>query len=120
MLLMVVTPLSGVYLRYVAGLPDNLSSYVVPGIALGLALPFINSIHSWLRGLLVAAHSTKSVYWGMGLNLTVTSLLVIAGVLLHTPGTATAVIALSAALTTEIFYLRRTGRPLLAAHHPAS
>jgi len=89
-------------------------------MVLGLALPFINSIHSWLRGLLVAAHSTKSVYWGMGLNLTVTSLLVIAGVLLHTPGTGTAVIALSAAFTTEIFYLRRTSRRLLAAHRPAS
>jgi hypothetical protein len=120
MLIMVVTPLSGVYLRNVAGLPDNLSSYVIPGIALGLALPYINSIHSWLRGLLVAAHSTKFVYWGMGLNLTVTSLLVIAGVLFHTPGIATAVIALSAAFATEIFYLRRTGRLLLAAHHPAS
>jgi len=120
MVVMVITPLSGLYLRYVAGLPTHLSRYVFPGMVLGLALPFINSIHSWLRGLLVAAHSTKSVYWGMGLNLTVTSLLVIAGVLLHTPGTGTAVIALSAAFTTEIFYLRRTSRRLLAAHRPAS
>jgi len=47
-------------------------------------------------------------------------LLVIAGVLFHTPGIATAVIALSAAFTTEIFYLRRTGRLLLAAQRPAS
>jgi hypothetical protein len=89
---------------------------MVSGIALGLALPFINSIHSWLRGLLVAAHSTKFVYWGMGLNLTVTSLLVTIGVFCHAPGVATAVIALSAAFTTEIFYLRRTGKLLFAAH----
>ncbi len=120
MVVMVITPLSGLYLRYVAGLPTHLSRYVFPGMVLGLALPFINSIHSWLRGLFVAAHSTKYVYWGMGLNLTVTSMLVVAGVLFQAPGTPTGVIALSAAFASEIYYLRRTGRSMLAAHHVAA
>ncbi len=115
MLAMVVTPLCGLYLRYVAGLPVHLSRYVTSGVALGLALPLINSIHSWLRGLLMAAHSTGIVYWGMGLNLAVTASLVIAGVFFHAPGTPTAVVALSAAFLAEIFYLRRSSALAVAA-----
>lgn len=119
MLLLAVTPLLDLYLLYVAGLPTDLSRYVIPGMLLGLALPFINSIHSWLRGLLVAARATSAVYWGMGLNLAVTAALVIAGVFCHAPGTATAVIALTAAFTSEIYYMQRACRlyrvPLRAA-----
>ena len=107
MLLLVVTPVSDLYLRYVAGLPTHLSRYVLPGLVLGLALPFINSVHSWLRGLLVAAHATRSVYWGMGLNLGLTSSVVIAGVFFRTSGIATAMIGLTAAYLIEVYYLHR-------------
>ena len=107
MLLLVVPPLSDLYLRHIAGLPTHLSRYVLPGLVLGLALPYINSVHSWLRGLLVAAHATRSVYWGMGLNLGLTSLAVIAGVFFRTPGVATAMISLTAAYLVEVYYLNR-------------
>ena len=69
MVLVVATPLIDLYISHVAGLPANLSRYVFPATVLGVGLPFINSIHSWLRGLLLAAHSTNTIYWGMGLNL---------------------------------------------------
>jgi hypothetical protein len=58
MMLVVATPLAGLYIHYVAGLPEHLSRFVAPAVMVGLAFPFINSIHSWLRGLLMAAHST--------------------------------------------------------------
>jgi hypothetical protein len=82
---------------------------------LGLAMPFINSIHSWIRGLLLAAHSTGIIYWGMGLNLAVTGIIVVAGVLLHMPGAATAVVALTTAFVAEIFFLHKAGGKSLTA-----
>ncbi len=113
MLLVVATPLSSLYIRHVAGLPPHLSRFVAPSLVLGLAFPFINSFHSWLRGLLMAAHSTKIIYWGMGVNLAATAILVLAGTLLHTPGTETAVLAMTLAFVAEILFLRRAGRTLL-------
>ena len=107
MVLVVATPLLDLYISHVAGLPENLSRYVFPATALGLGLPFINSIHSWLRGLLLAAHSTNTIYWGMGLNLAVTAVMVVGGVLVNAPGAETAVIALTTAFIVEIYYLRK-------------
>jgi len=109
MLLLVVTPLSGFYLHTIVGLPEPLARIVTPGLILGLALPFINAVHSWLRGLLMAGHATGIIYRGMGLNLAVTGALVIAGVFLGTPGTATAMLSLTAAHLAELYYLRARG-----------
>ena len=107
MVLVVATPLIDLYISRVAGLPASLSRYVLPATLLGVGLPFMNSIHSWLRGLLLAAHCTNTIYWGMGLNLVVTAVVVVGGVLLQARGAETAVIALTAALVAEIYYLRK-------------
>jgi hypothetical protein len=115
MLVMVATPLLRYYIFYVAGLPAHLARFVFPAVVLALAFPLFNSIHSWLRGMLMAAHSTKVIYWGMGLNLAVTAALVLAGAIIHTPGAQTAVVALIAALIAEIVFLRRAGRAQSAA-----
>jgi hypothetical protein len=106
MALLVATPLFRLYLGYVAGLPDRLSRFVIPGTVLALAVPLINSIHSWYRGLLMSARLTRIIYEGMGLNLALTAVLVICGVLFHTPGAETAVFALTLALVVEILFLR--------------
>jgi O-antigen/teichoic acid export membrane protein len=74
---------------------------------LGLPLPYINSIHSWFRGLLMSARRTRVIYWGMGLNLGLMAALIIIGVILHTPGAGTAVMALTLSFLAELFYLRR-------------
>jgi len=63
----------------------------------------------------MAAHSTKIIYWGMGLNLAVTAIMVLAGALVHAPGAETAVIGLTAAFIAEVLYLRRDGRAVLTA-----
>jgi len=115
MLLFAASPLSGLYLRHIAGLPENLSRFVMPAVALALPLPFINSIHSRLRGLLMAAHSTKVIYLGMGLNLAATALLILLGALLKAPGAQTAVVAFTAAFILEILFLRKAGRTALAS-----
>jgi hypothetical protein len=107
MALLVATPLFGVYLQYIAGLPDRLARYVVPAMLMAIPLPYINSIHSWFRGLLMSAHRTRVIYWGMGLNLGLMGMLIVAGVFLHTPGAGTAALALTLSFLAEVFYLRR-------------
>jgi len=105
MALFSVTPLLRFYLRYGAGLPDHLARFVFPGLLLTIALPFINSVHSWIRGQLMAARLTRVIYWGMGLNLAVISTLIVGGVFLHGHGSGTAAAALIASFGTEIYYL---------------
>ncbi len=107
MALLVATPLVHVYLRYVAGLPDGLSRFVIRGTVLALAIPLMNAIHSWFRGRLMSARLTEVIYQGMGINLALTAVLVVLGVLLSTPGAESAVVALTLALGVEIIFLRR-------------
>lgn len=106
MLLLVATPLVDIYLRYLAGIPDLLAHFVTPGLLLFVPLPFINSVHSWYRGLLMSVRKTEVIYWGMGINLALTGVLVFAGVLLGLPGIEAAVLSLDAALLVELYYLR--------------
>ncbi len=107
MLFLAATPLIRVYLRHVAGLPDSLSGFVVPGMILSVAVPWINSGHSWFRGLLMAARRTRVIYLGMGLNLALMAVMVTVGVLLQTPGAPAAVLALTLALVAEVIFLSR-------------
>jgi hypothetical protein len=90
----------------------------MPAVIFALALPFINSIHSWLRGLLMAAHSTKVIYWGMGLNLAVTAIMVLIGAYVRAPGAQAAVVAFTTAFIIEILFLRKAGgSAVLGAGH---
>ena len=107
LVLLAATPLVGLYLHYVAGLPGSLAAYVLPGLLAGVALPLVNAFHSWLRGLLMAARATSVIYWGNGLNLCVMAAMVWGGVALQAHGVVTAVLALIVSLAAEILYLRR-------------
>ena len=119
MVALACTPLLRLYLRYLAGLPEHLSRFVVPGLLLGIIIPFINAVHSWFRGLLMAARSTKEIYWGMGLNLAVTALVMLLAVLLSAPGVAAGVIAITVAFLVEIEFLRRkTGQEFENPRNP--
>jgi progressive ankylosis protein len=117
--LLAATPLLGLYLRYVAGIPDSLALFVKPAILLAVLLPVINSVHSWFRGLLMYSRKTRVIYWGMGLNLAITAALVFAGVALRAPGAATGIVALTGALIVEILYLKKEVAavlPMFRAH----
>jgi progressive ankylosis protein len=107
MVALACTPVLRLYLRYLAGLPEHLSRFLVPGLLLGIVVPFINSVHSWFRGLLMAARSTTEIYLGMGLNLVVTALVMLLAVLLRAPGVPAGVIAVTVAFLVEIEFLRR-------------
>jgi hypothetical protein len=100
------TPLIDHYLRSLAGIPDSIGVFVRPALILSAVLPLINSWHSWYRGLLMSARLTRVIYWGMGINLGLTALIIFVGALAQAAGAETAVVALILSLVVEVFYLR--------------
>lgn len=107
MALLALTPLEGMYLHSLAGLPETLSEFVGPGLLLSVPLPFISAVHSWLRGALMSARRTDVIYWGMGVNLLLMIGLMMLGGIIQGPGSQTAVVALTAAFLAELYYLYR-------------
>jgi hypothetical protein len=114
LLIFTASPLLILYLRYLAGLPDSLSRFIVPGLYLGVFIPLINSIHSWYRGLLMVGRLTVVIYWSMALGLLVASLVILAGVNLGgAPGVVTGVMAMLASLLSEIYYMRKRSNSVI-------
>lgn len=105
--LLTLTPLLDLYLGNVIGLEPALWHYVHTGLLLLMVLPGLTAITSWLRGLLVAAGTTSSVYRGMGVNLAVNGAVLSLGVVLTLPGMVVAAVALLVATTVESLYLLR-------------
>jgi progressive ankylosis protein len=106
-LLLAFTPLLNLYLRAVISLDPQLWSFVRVGMQVLLLLPGLTALTSWLRGLLVAAGTTGSVYRGMGVNLAVNGVLLLLGVALQLPGILVAAVALMVASGVEYVYLQR-------------
>lgn len=105
--LLAFTPALDLYLRAVISLDPQLWSYVRSGLQVLLLLPGLTALTSWLRGLLVAAGTTSSVYRGMGVNLATNGALLVLGVALQLPGILVAAVALIVASVGEYLYLQR-------------
>lgn len=112
--LVAFTPLLSLYLLYITGVTPELAAFILPGVTFGLLVPALQAIQSWQRGVLMAGQSTGHVYWGMGLNLVVTTLVISLGVWQQTPGAPTAAIALTAGMAAELVYLHWQVRPVQA------
>jgi len=106
MALFVFTPLIGVYLLGIIRVSPELIVFILPGVIAGLLIPALHTGQSWFRGLLLEAKETDNIYWGMGVNLIFTALVLGIGVLLQAPGAPTAAIALSIGMVAEIVYLK--------------
>jgi hypothetical protein len=105
--LLTLTPLLDLYLGVVISLEPPLWSYVHSGLLLLILLPGLTALTSELRGLLVAAGTTGSVYRGMGVNLAVNSAVLGLGVALDLAGIQTAAAGMLLATGAEYMYLRR-------------
>jgi hypothetical protein len=105
--LLAFTPALDLYLRAVISLDPQLWSYVRSGLQVLLLLPGLTALTSWLRGLLVAAGTTSSVYRGMGVNLATNGALLMLGVALQLSGILVAAVALIVASIAEYLYLQR-------------
>jgi hypothetical protein len=116
MALFVFTPLIGVYLLAVIRVSPELVVFILPGVIAGLLIPALHTGQSWFRGLLMAAKETDNIYWGMGVNLVFTALVLGIGVFFQAPGAPTAAIALSVGTVAEIVFLRLKIGPVQAAY----
>ncbi len=112
--LVTFTPLLTLYLLYVTGVTLALAAFILPGVLFGLLVPALQAIQSWQRGVLMAGQATGHVYWGMGLNLVVTVLVLSLGVWWQTRGAPTAAIALTIGMAAELAYLNWRVRPVQA------
>lgn len=105
-----LTPLLSWYLGTVVSLDPALHPFVRTGLQVTLLLPGFTALTSWLRGLLVAAKTTDSVYRGMGLNLIVNGTVLLLGVLMQGSGVIVAATGLLLAIVVEYAYLQRRYR----------
>jgi hypothetical protein len=112
--LVTFTPLLMWYLLYVTGVPSELAAFVIPGAVVGLLIPALQAIQSWQRGVLMTGKATGHVYWGMGINLLTTALLVTLGVVWQLPGVPIAAAALTVGMIAEMIYLGWRVRPVQA------
>jgi hypothetical protein len=118
--LMVFTPLVNYFLLDLTGVTLELTYFIIPGVAAGLTLPALQAIQSWQRGLLMVARTTADIYWGMGINLLATGLVLSVGIMQGAPGAPAAAIALSLGLVAEIMFLWWRVRPLKAQYQLAA
>lgn len=98
---MVVTPLAGLYFHSVIGISSELTALAVPGIWLGLTLPAVGSVQSYLRGSLMSRHSTNPLYQAMLINLLTMGIVLAVGVRQGWPGVPLASGALGVAQLAE-------------------
>jgi hypothetical protein len=103
--LIAFTPLADFYLQEIAGVSAGLTGFIVPGLHAALLLPGLTALQSWLRALLMKGDATATIYKAMALNLIVTGLVLVAGVLLDTPGIQMAALALTVAMLGELGFL---------------
>lgn len=122
--LFVFTPLSSAYIFVVQDMTQVVGELAQSSLALFLFFPALAVFTSWLRGLLIKQRVTNQVNIGMAINLTLTAVMLAAGIALQLPGLPTAAAALNIAALCEVIYLTwRTGRllapgiSLLSRHH---
>ncbi|VAW37019.1 hypothetical protein MNBD_CHLOROFLEXI01-3176, partial [hydrothermal vent metagenome] len=113
MLLLVFTPAVGFYIFVVQDMTEVVGNLALSSVKLFIFYPALAAMTSWLRGLLINAQDTKDINVGMGINLTITAVVLIIGVVNKLPGLPTAAIALNLASAAEVVYLGwRAGRVL--------
>jgi hypothetical protein len=113
MVVVVVTPLIGVYLNSIQDATPEVSRLARGGLLLFIPLPAFNALVSWLRGLLIGRGVTTVINMGMAINLGVTAAILVVGVLVQWPGINTAALALSVAAMVEFVYLWWRARVVL-------
>ncbi|MCB8967766.1 MAG: hypothetical protein H6660_12840 [Ardenticatenaceae bacterium] len=103
--LLIFTPAARFYLFTVQDMTPAVGELAVAGLQMFLFFPALATVTSWLRGLLINNKKTKLVNWGMGINLVITAVTLLIGLLTQQPGLPTAAVALNLASLAEVVYL---------------
>lgn len=105
MTLFVFTPLARWYIFTVQDMTVEAGEMALSSLGMFLLFPALAVIASWLRGLLIQSRHTRHVNVGMVVNLSITALVLILGVVQQWTGLATAALALNLASFGEVLYL---------------
>jgi hypothetical protein len=107
LMVFIATPLLHGYL-VVLEVPERLVGYALPGLVVGLLIPALQTAQSWYRGVLMTGGATGHVYWGMGVSLVVTTLVILGAVLAQWPGVSSAMFGIACGMGAESAYLAWT------------
>jgi len=113
MVVFTFTPLARWYIFDVQDMTAEVGELALSSLGLFLVFPALTVLVSWARGLLIQSRHTRYVNVGMAVNLTITAVALVAGVIIKWPGLPAAALALNLALAGEVIYLlRRTQQTL--------
>ncbi|MFQ5398597.1 MAG: hypothetical protein ACE5E7_03270 [Anaerolineae bacterium] len=101
----VFSPAAALYVFGVQDMTKLVGDLAMSSLTLFLLFPALATITSWLRGLLINRRNTKVVNIGMAINLVVTAIVLVIGLVNRQPGLSTAAVALNLASLFEIIYL---------------
>lgn len=96
------TPLIDLYLDMGLRVPADILPLVVMGAQVGVAVPFLTTMQSYIRGLLMRSDTTSPIYGAMMLSFVTTTVTVFTGVSLGLPGVAVGSLSLITGLVAEI------------------
>ncbi|MCP4427801.1 MAG: hypothetical protein GY803_25240 [Chloroflexi bacterium] len=118
MLLVIFTPAASFYIFVVQDMTETVGNLALSSVKLFILFPTLAALTSWLRGLLINENITQDVNWGMAINLTITAVILIVGVVGQLPGLPTAAIALNLASVAEVIYLGWRSQRALPLRRP--
>jgi galactitol-specific phosphotransferase system IIC component len=108
MALVTLTPLANLWFRGVAGLSPELAALARQGALLLVLVPGLTALISWQRGVLIHFGHTGAITIATAINIVVLLAAILSGSqLLPIPGVATAALALTMSLASEVAYLTR-------------
>ena len=113
------TPLIRVYLSGILGVPAHLHASIILGVQIGALLPFLTTLHSYFRALLMLVYRTAAIYQAIALGFALTALVVWGGIAAGMDGIAAAALALTLGHLVELAYLYmsyRRGHSALRTH----
>ncbi len=103
--ILVFSPLAVFYIFTVQNMTEATGNLIVNVLPYYLLFPAMTALIFGMRGLLIKNKRTTAVNWGMGLNLTITAVVLGVGLVFRGDGLATAALALNFAAFFEMIYL---------------
>ncbi len=113
------TPLIRLYLNSVLGVPAHLQAFIIIGVQIGALLPFLTTLHSYFRALLMLTYRTAAIYQAIALGFGLTALVVWGGIAAGMDGIVAAALGLTLGHLVELAYLYlsyRRGHSALRLH----
>jgi hypothetical protein len=119
LLLLAVTPLSGIYLQNVSALSPQLADLARTALWLALPLPYLAALQSWYQGIIVQSKRTGSITVAVMIYLLVDAALLAAGVVWNNAiGIYVGLGAMSLSMAAQTLWLwRRSLVPIAAIQH---